>query len=55
MNTYIFIHGGESFKTHEEYIEWLTTTGVAWNIDPYIEKERNKKWKEEIAQVLTRA
>lgn len=53
MNTYICIHGGESFKTEREYLEWLTTTGVAWNIDPYVEKEYKKKWKEDIAQVLS--
>jgi predicted alpha/beta hydrolase family esterase len=53
MCTYIFIHGGESFKTEKEYIDWLTTTGVKWNIDPYTERENKKKWKQDIAQALT--
>jgi hypothetical protein len=53
MNTYIFIHGGESFKTDRDYIEWLTTTGVEWNHDPYTEWENKRKWREDIAQSLT--
>jgi hypothetical protein len=52
MNTYIFIHGGESFFSHEEYMSWISTTGVEWNIEPYIIREEKKKWKIELAKKL---
>ncbi len=53
MKTYIFIHGGESFQTHEEYLKWIETTAVEWNLDPYTIKTEKKKWKTEIANTLT--
>lgn len=53
MKTYIFIHGGESFQTHEDYLKWIETTAVAWNIDPFVTKTEKKKWKSEIANKLT--
>lgn len=53
MKTYIFIHGGESFQTHEEYLKWIETTAVEWNLDPFAIKTEKKKWKTEIAIKLT--
>ncbi|NRH21051.1 hypothetical protein HOO68_03335 [Candidatus Gracilibacteria bacterium] len=53
MKTYIFIHGGESFQTHEEYLKWIETTAVEWNLDPFAIKTEKKKWKTEIANMLT--
>jgi uncharacterized protein len=52
MNTYIFIHGGESFSSHEEYMNWMSTTAVEWNIEPYAIREEKKKWKTELAKKL---
>jgi uncharacterized protein len=52
MNTYIFIHGGESFPTNEQYIHWISTTAVEWNIESYTIREEKKKWKTELAKKL---
>jgi len=53
MKTYIFIHGGETFQSYEEYLKWIETTAVEWNLDPYTIKTEKKKWKTEIANILT--
>jgi hypothetical protein len=52
MNTYIFIHGGESFHSHEEYKKWITSTLVEWNSEAYSIREEKKKWKTELARKL---
>ena len=52
MKTYIFIHGGESFGSHEEYKKWITSTLVEWNTEPYNIREEKKKWKTELANKL---
>ena len=52
MNTYIFIDGGESCSSHEEYMNWMSTTAVEWNIEPYAIREEKKKWKTELAKKL---
>lgn len=52
MNTYIFIHGGESFSSREEYKKWITSTLVEWNREPYAIREEKKKWKIELAEKL---
>lgn len=53
MKTIIFIHGGESFGTHKEYIDWIQTTAVLWNTTPFEITETKKRWKLEIAQQIT--
>lgn len=53
MNTYIFIHGGESFATQSEFDEFLTTTLVDWNLEAYTPKEPKKKWKKSLADELS--
>lgn len=53
MKTIIFIHGGESFTTHEEYIHWIQTTAVLWNSEPFEIAETKKRWKLEIAKQAT--
>jgi len=53
MKTIIFIHGGESFSDHNEYLHWITTTSVEWNLEPFVVKSEKKKWKIEIAKNLT--
>ncbi len=55
QNTYIFIPGGESFLTVPEYRDFLSTTLVEWNLDPYAPREPQKKWKTELARRLTEA
>ncbi|MDX1535523.1 MAG: alpha/beta hydrolase [Candidatus Spechtbacterales bacterium] len=45
-NQIIFIHGGETFNTYEEYLEHLKNK----EYDPY--KEKYKKWKEALAEEL---
>lgn len=50
MKTLIFIHGGESFTTQEEYLTWIQTTAVDWNSSPFEIKEEKKRWKMEIAK-----
>ena len=53
MNTYIFIHGGESFSHEKEYEEFISETLVEWNLEAFAEKETKKKWKTELAKKLT--
>jgi phage pi2 protein 07 len=53
MNTYIFIPGGESFLDQSEYQEFITSTLVEWNLQPFMVKEEQKKWKSELAKKLT--
>lgn len=50
MKTLIFIHGGESFSTELEYLEWIQTVAVEWNIEPFALGEEKKKWKNSIAE-----
>ncbi len=50
MKTIIFVHGGESFASEQEYLSWIVSTWVDWNLEPYSEKEEKKKWKIEIAK-----
>lgn len=52
MNTYIFIHGGESFTTESEYHDWIKTIAVEWSIEPFSLWEEKKKWKYELAKRL---
>jgi len=43
MNTYIFIHGGESFNSPEEYKKWITSTLVEWNtLNDILSKKKRK-------------
>ncbi len=52
MKTYIFIDGGESFVTQEQYINWISTTAVEWNLAPIATEEKKKRWKSELAKKL---
>jgi hypothetical protein len=52
MNTYIFIDGGESFVTHDQYLNWISTTAVEWNLAPVTLTDKKKKWKSELASKL---
>ena len=38
MKTLIFIHGGESFHTHEAYIQWLKEEYGEYIRDPWQKK-----------------
>jgi predicted alpha/beta hydrolase family esterase len=53
MKTIIFVHGGESFTTETEYYNWITTTWIEWNLEPFVHNEEKKKWKTEIAKKAT--
>ena len=53
MNTYIFIPGGEAFLDQSEYRDFITSTLVDWNLEPFSAKEEKKKWKIELAKKLT--
>ncbi len=53
MRTLIFIHGGESFRTHEEYLNWIETQAVEWNLSPFEIHEEKKRWKLEISRRVT--
>lgn len=53
MNTYIFIHGGESFSHEKEYEKFISQTLVEWNLEAFVEQEPKKKWKTELAKKLT--
>lgn len=55
MKTLIFIHGGESFTNHTEYLHWIQTTAVEWNMKPFEVIEEKKRWKLEIAKKATAA
>ena len=46
MKQVVFVHGGESFDTYDEYLAWLK----AAEYDPF--KVREKKWREWIAESL---
>ena len=50
MKTLIFIHGGESFHTHESYIQWLKEEYGEYIRDPWQKKIDEWNWKEHIAE-----
>ena len=53
MKTLIFIHGGESFSTKEEYLDWIEDTYPEWMLDAWAPKEEKMDWKMEIAEIST--
>ncbi|MBC7503374.1 hypothetical protein H7169_00170, partial [Candidatus Gracilibacteria bacterium] len=55
MNTYIFIPGGETFADISEYENFIISTLVDWNSEPFSVKEEKRKWKSELATKLTEA
>lgn len=50
MKTLIFIHGGESFKTHEEYERFLYDVYIDWQSEPWSPPEEKIVWRDVIAK-----
>ncbi|MDD2693730.1 MAG: hypothetical protein PHY14_02260 [Candidatus Gracilibacteria bacterium] len=50
MKTLIFIHGGESFSTHAEYLDWIENTYPEWMLDAWAPQEEKSDWKVKIAE-----
>jgi hypothetical protein len=53
MHTYIFIPGGESFSYQSDYMHFITSTLIDWNLETFSEKKEKKKWKIELAKTLS--
>ncbi len=49
MKTIIFIHGGESFETHEEFQRFLEDTYIDWQSEHWTPEEKTT-WVKEIAK-----
>ncbi len=49
MKTLIFVEGGMSFSTYEEYLSWLQSEYIEWSSVPY-SPEPKKKWKQKLAR-----
>lgn len=54
MKTLIFIHGGESFPTQGEYLDWIKNTYPEWMMEAWIPREEKIDWKFRIAEQATR-
>ena len=50
----IFIHGGESFRSYDEYMHWLQHEYVSYMLDPWKQKEDEKSWKDHLASAFSR-
>lgn len=50
MKTLIFIHGGESFKTNEEYGRFLYDVYIDWQSEPWSPPEEKIVWRDVIAK-----
>ena len=53
QKTLIFVHGGESFEWYDEYLNWIETTAISWNMKPFLIYDDWKKWKIELAKKFT--
>jgi len=48
MKQLLFIHGGDSFETREEYLRYLHK----WTLDNPFTHEERKKWKKQLPEIL---